>query len=346
MKKRLLVGMLGICLLFAACAKKEVPPSGGTAESSEDTAGQSGANQPGDKTGQAEGQDGKDSKGDKDTPQISEAETEKPQDNGKGHKQAGEDAPDDGEGPKQAGEDAPDSSKDSQEAASQVPEVTFVDYSQDIKMESKDWILLSVQENCPVISIPGNEAAAEKMNLVFEQQHASNQTYIEEDKGLAQSAYEELPDEQKAEWTGYGYGATYKVMYCSANILSIACDSYEWQGTPHPNTWTTTYCFDVPTGKLLTLADIFTDKAKAGEIIDQHILDTITAEPYKDYLLEGYEDFVSDILREDVFYLNDKGMVVICNPYMVTAYAGGIIEIEVPYQDLEGVMDPAYVQKH
>jgi hypothetical protein len=232
--------------------------------------------------------------------------------------------------------------QDSEEGA--VPEVTFVDYSEDIKMENKDWILLSVQENCPVISIPGNEAAAEKMNLVFEQQHASNQTYIEEDKELAQSAYEDLPKEQKAEWTGYGYGATYKVMYCSANILSIACDSYEWQGTPHPNTWTTTYCFDVPTGKLLTLADVFTDKSKAGEIIDQHILDTITAEPYKDYLLEGYEDFVSDILREDVFYLNDKGLAVICNPYMVTAYAGGSIEIEVPYEDLKDVMAPQYIQ--
>lgn len=329
MKKRLFVWMFGICLLFAACAKKEAPAPSET-------------NEPGNKTEQADEANQADGLGNKQDPKgsqgesSSEEEKDTPQASNKKEKQDSKDTS------KEEGEKAAEDSQDSEKGA--VPEVTFVDYSEDIKMESKDWILLSVQENCPVISIPGNEAAAEKMNLVFEQQHASNQTYIEEDKELAQSAYDDLSEEQKAEWTGYGYGATYKVMYCSANILSIACDSYEWQGTPHPNTWTTTYCFDVPTGKLLTLADVFTDKAKAGEIIDQHILDTITAEPYKDYLLEGYEDFVSDILREDVFYLNDKGLAVICNPYMVTAYAGGSIEIEVPYEDLKDVMDPQYVQ--
>ncbi len=79
--------------------------------------------------------------------------------------------------------------------------------------------------------------------------------------------------------------------------------------------------------------------------MDQHILDTITSEPYKDYLLEGYESFVSDILREDVFYLNEQGLVVICNPYMVTAYAGGSIEIEVPYEALKDVMNADYIRE-
>ena len=45
------------------------------------------------------------------------------------------------------------------------------------------------------------------------------------------------------------------------------------------------------------------------------------------------------------FYLNEKGLVVICNPYLVTAYAGGKIEIEVPYQELEEVMNELYVLK-
>lgn len=230
MKKRLFVWMFGICLLFAACAKKEAPAPSET-------------NEPGNKTEQAEKANQADGLGNKQDPKgsqgesSSEEEKDTPQASGKKEKQDSKDTS------KEEGEKDAEDSQDSEEGA--VPEVTFVDYSEDIKMESKDWILLSVQENCPVISIPGNEAAAEKMNLVFEQQHASNQTYIEEDKELAQSAYDDLPEEQKAEWTGYGYGATYKVMYCSANILSIACDSYEWQGTPHPNTWTTTYCLSL-----------------------------------------------------------------------------------------------------
>lgn len=310
MKKRLLVWMIGLCLVSAACARKEeaAPAPMG------DTAGQA------EEGGLEEG-----------TGQAQDPSAKKPQEEGTTPK----------EKPKEKESQEPE---ELEEGAPQEPEVTFVDYSQDIQMEGGSQLLLSVMENCPVISLPGNEAAAEKMNLVFEQQHVSNQAYIEEDRKAAQSAYEDLPEEDKSSWTGYGYGVTYKVQYSSANILSIACDSYEWQGTPHPNTWSTSYCFDVPTGKLLTLADIFTDRASAGAVVDQYILDTITEEPYKDALLEGYEDYVSDILREDVFYLNDKGLVVICNPYMVTAYASGTIEVVVPYSALKDVMDAAYLQ--
>lgn len=229
------------------------------------------------------------------------------------------------------------------EELKQPPEVTFTDYSQDIKDEETGVMLLSVMENCPVVSIPENEVAAEKINMAFEQKHTEIQTYIEEDTELARTAYEELSEEEKKNWTGYGYGSTYKMVYASTRILSMEVQSYQWQGTPHPNTWTYSYCFDATTGKLLSLADIFTDKGKAGEIVEQHILDKITKDPYKDALMEDYESFLSDILTEDVFYLNDKGLVVICNPYLVTSYAGGVIEIDVPYEALAEVMNEVYL---
>ena len=77
--------------------------------------------------------------------------------------------------------------------------------------------------------------------------------------------------------------------------------------------------------------------------MEKHILDTITKEPYKDALLPDYEGYVADLLTENVFYLNDKGVVVICNPEMLTVYAAGLIEVEIPYEELEAVMNPAYV---
>ena len=79
--------------------------------------------------------------------------------------------------------------------------------------------------------------------------------------------------------------------------------------------------------------------------MEKHILETITEEPYKDYLMEDYESYISDILTEDVFYLNEKGLVVICNPYLVTTHAGGTIEIQVPYKELEEVMNELYILK-
>lgn len=324
MKKRILVLGLGICLLFSACGGKK------TAEEE--------VKQPGTKQQEM-------AEGSEDEPETAEQEDNKNEAENKQKTEGSKDNKSEKDKPEDSGENE-EESEDSEEVGkelSQVPEITFIDYSQEIKDEESGVLLLSVTENCPVISIPENEAIAEKINMAFEQQHTANQTYIAEDTETARSAYKDLDEEDQANWTGYGYGATYKMVYASTRILSIKAESYEWQGTPHPNTWTSSYCFDVTTGKLLSLADIFTDKAKAGKIVEQHILDTITADPYKDYLMEDYESYVPDVLTEDVFYLNENGLVVICNPYLVTEYAGGLIEIEVPYEELAEVMNETYV---
>lgn len=302
MRKKLLVLVLGMCLLFTACANKKPQE----------------IQQPETKQQDLEEQSEKENE-----KQSEESEKEETKDSDK------EEEIEEEEGV----------------TLTKIPEVTFTDYSKNIDDEKDGVRLLSVTENCPVISIPENEAAAEKMNLAFEQKHEANQAYIEEDLEIAKSEYKDLSEEDKKDWTGYGYGSTYKVVYNSTKILSIIEENYEWQGTPHPNTWTSAYCFDVTTGKLLSLADILTNKTQAGKIVEQHILDKITKEPYKDYLLEDYESFVSDILTEEVFYLNEKGLVVICNPYMVTTHSGGIIEIEVPYEELKEVMNKDYIQK-
>ena len=77
--------------------------------------------------------------------------------------------------------------------------------------------------------------------------------------------------------------------------------------------------------------------------MEQHILDTITKAPYKDALLDDYEAYVADVMTENTFYFNKKGLVIICNPYMVTAYAAGTIEVEVPYEELKNVMNEKYI---
>lgn len=306
MKKKLLLLGLGISLLFTACSGKKA---------AED------ANQPDTK---------QEEETEKDNASLQEGKEEDPE---KKEEKGPVEKPEEGEG------------EDVSKELSQPPEVTFLDYSRNITDEGSGALLLAVTENCPVVTIPENEAAAEKINMAFEQKHTENQAYIEEDAETARGAYGELTEEGKKGWTGYGYGSIYKMVYASTKILSIEAQNYKLQGTPQPNTWTSCYCFDAATGKLLTLADIFTDKAKAGEIVKQHILDTITADPYKDALLEDYESFVPDILTEDVFYLNEKGLVVICNPNMVTLDVTGTIEILVPYEDLAEVMDEAYRMK-
>lgn len=312
MRKKIVMLALGFCLLAAACAGKEQKKD----ESDKIT----------------EEAAGKNEEQKKDNKTKKQEETQKDKDASKDKKK-----------------DKKDQASSEQEMEEQgkeltkVPEVTFTDYSQDIQDPDTGALLLAVTENCPVISIPENEAVAEMMNMVFQELHENNQAIIQEDIVDAKDAYQALSEEELASWSGYGYGLSYKVMYASTRILSIEAESYEWQGSASPNTWSSSYCFDVTNGTLLYLADIFTDKAEAGKIVEKHILDTITKEPYKDALMEDYESYVSDILTEDVFYLNEKGLVVICNPNMVTIGAAGVIEIEIPYKELKDVMNERYV---
>ncbi len=312
MRKKIVMLALGFCLLAAACAGKEQKKD----ESDKIT----------------EEAVGKNEEQKKDNKTKKQEETQKDKDASKDKKK-----------------DKKDQASSEQEMEEQgkeltkVPEVTFTDYSQDIQDPDTGALLLAVTENCPVISIPENEAVAERMNMVFQELHENNQAIIQEDIVDAKDAYQALSEEELASWSGYGYGLSYKVMYASTRILSIEAESYEWQGSASPNTWSSSYCFDVTNGTLLYLADIFTDKAEAGKIVEKHILDTITKEPYKDALMEDYQSYVSDILTEDVFYLNEKGLVVICNPNMVTIGAAGVIEIEIPYKELKDVMNERYV---
>lgn len=307
MRKKLFVLGLGLCLFAVACSGKKVQEEHNSKQSTEE-------NEQKKKKGEDKDDAEKKDKAQTGTPETNEKE-------------------------EQDGEDEPG------KELSKEPEVTFTDYSRKIEDEDTGALLLSVTENCPVISIPENEAVAEKMNMVFEQQHTTNQVDIEKDAELAKDAYKGLSKEEASAWRGYNYGVSYKVVYASTKILSIESQTYQWQQDSEPNTWTSCYCFDVTTGNLLYLSDIFTDKAKAGKIVEQHILDTITKKPYKDALMEDYESYISDILTEDVFYLNEKGLVVICNPNMVTTDTTGAIEIEVPYKELKDVMKEAYFRE-
>lgn len=307
MKKKLLLLGLGFCLLTAACSGKN-----------------------------SEKEDKQPAQGEQETTDSQDEKTDEPQEEGDSQKDEQDTAQEkNDDGSQEAGKDL-----------KKVPEVTFTDYSQDIKDEDSGVLMLSVMENCPVISIEENQDIAQRMNMVFEQQHVTNQDEITRKAQEAKDYYKGLSEEETAAWGGYGYGMNYKLMYASTRILSLEAESYDWQGSAHPNTWTSSYCFDVTTGDLLYLADILTNEEEARKIVSQHILDTITKDPYKDALLDDYESYVSDVLTENTFYLNDKGLVVICNPYMVTAYVAGTIEVVVPYEELKDVMNEKYIIKN
>ncbi len=224
-----------------------------------------------------------------------------------------------------------------------VPAISYTDFSEDIVEEETGRLLLKVTENSPFITLEKNEEAAALMNRVFEQQRDKNEMKIKSNRSMAESDISGLEEEELQLWDGYNYGYNYEAMYVSSKILSIKAVMTEEMGTPHPLMDVVSYAFYVPEGKLLTLSDIFADESGARDIVKQYIQDIVTSEKYQEYLLDDYESYVSDILTEDDFYLNEQGLVVICNPYLLTQYEAGVIEISVPYEALKEVINEEYL---
>lgn len=224
-----------------------------------------------------------------------------------------------------------------------VPEVTYADYSKNLTEEESGALLLQVEENYPQVTLEGNELAEEMINRVFEQQHTKNEIKIESDLETAEDDFSSIEEEELGQWSSYHYSYIYEEMYASSKILSMKASQQEELGTEQPFWDVVAYTFYVPEGKLLTLADVFSDEKTARTIVEQYIQEKVTSKEYEKYLLDDYESYISDILTEDDFYLDKEGLVVICNVNLLTEYEAGIIEITVPYEALKDVINEKYV---
>lgn len=224
-----------------------------------------------------------------------------------------------------------------------APEVTYADYSKTLTEEESGTLLLQVEENYPQVTLEGNEAAEEMINRVFEQQHAKNEIKIDSDLGTAEDDFSGLGEEELGQWSGYRYSYLYEDMYISSKILSMKASQLEELGTEQPFLDVVAYTFYVPEGKLLTIADVFSDEKAARTIVEQYIQEKVTSEEYEKYLLDDYESYISDILTEDDFYLNEQGLVVICNANLLTEYEAGVIEITVPYEALKDTINEKFL---
>ena len=239
--------------------------------------------------------------------------------------------------------ETPENQKEERISEGIVPNITYADYSQELKEEDTGTLLLAVEENCPVVTVEGNEEAERLINRAFEQQHGKNEIKIQSYLDTAESDFYSLEEEEIQNWEGYHYSYMYETMYNSGKILSLKAVQKQEMGEEDTEQEVVAYSFYVPEGKLLTLYDVFSDESAARTIVEQYIRETVTSEPYEKYLLEDYESYVSDILTEDDFYLDEQGLVIICNTSLLTEEEAGVIEISVPYEALKDVINEQYL---
>jgi hypothetical protein len=211
--------------------------------------------------------------------------------------------------------------------------ITFVDKSREIKDEN-GLLLLTVTGNMPVITVPGNQIATDKINEYYNEKQKEKEELINEYVQYAKDDYGYLGKERLEYWNGYALGDEYTAARVDSSIISIVEEVYEYVGGAHPNSYRLAQNFDTQTGELLSLTDVLTDMDQGRKFINDYLLKLLKASEEELGLFDNYEESVGEILTDNTWYLSNEGFVIICNEYIVSPHAAGIQEFVIPYKDL------------
>lgn len=121
-----------------------------------------------------------------------------------------------------------------------------------------------------------------------------------------------------------------------SDILSLTISFSQFTGGAHPMTYVRDYNFDLNTGKLVQLNELFNEEGKKiyKKVIDNFIIDQINKNP------ENYfKDEFKGIKEDSQFYLTKDSIVVFFQLYEIAPYSSGITEFKIPFSSFGDVIN-------
>lgn len=202
-------------------------------------------------------------------------------------------------------------------------------------------LLANTSVSYPVFTIEEKPEAAKLINEYFA---GSKTDFQEDDQSTLQAEYEYSMSED-IPWNAYEFSADAKVARKDNQIISVQTNGYIFTGGAHGSSYESADNFDTSSGARLTLADVSDDETKAHTFVEEFILQKIKDE-YADVVLDGYEEFIPDILTDETWYMDEEGFTVICNEYIIGPHALGIIEFKIPYEECDFLKNEYKIQKN
>lgn len=237
-----------------------------------------------------------------------------------------------------------------EQAATGAPVIWLEHQQKDWHSEDDTKWLMHAENQLIYASIPGNDAAAQKINDWSEAEAESvwkaGEEMASEAADYIKESAEYATDYQNDYTDSYCYNrfVTYSVMRADAQVISLESLDSSYLGGAHGNYYYYGTTFDTMTGEELKIQDIVTDmpsfRLQATKDIDKYL-----QENYSDGLFEDYQDTVEQIWEsEDGFnwYLNESGIMVIFNPYAVGPYAMGSVTVPLPYSAYASYLNQDY----
>lgn len=151
----------------------------------------------------------------------------------------------------------------------------------------------------------------------------------------AREAFANWDEMGNMDWMNYAEELNIEAVYLSDGILCIAGTGYFDGGGVHPSTYVRSLSFDLTTGESITYDTLTGSDNPLGQTLHDAIVYCISEQIDKQGLSEGYfDDYdsrVSDFTNNSSFCLNENGMTVTFDVYVLAPYALGSQTFTVPY---------------
>lgn len=185
-----------------------------------------------------------------------------------------------------------------------------------------------------------NEEVADKVILDFLNRVDEGRLDAEGIMHAAQADYDPT-----ANWYPYFYQILYSPTRIDHNVLSLFGTLNSYSGGTHGSLSCVSANYDLSTGDILTLGSIMHMDADKNQFIEL-IIDKLSNDTALQ-LFDGFEEGVYNRLGGDEnlyedFYFTTTGLTFFFAPYEIAPYSAGIITVEIPYEELPGLIYDGY----
>lgn len=145
-------------------------------------------------------------------------------------------------------------------------------------------------------------------------------------------------------WVAYSATTHFNVQRIDSNVLSLRGAFSSFTGAAHPTHIARSYNYAMITGEALTLEQILAEDASVTELLPL-LTERLNAIQESKQLYPGFEQILKELLGLGDFsnwYFTLEGLSFSFSPYEIAPYVSGIIEVTVPYTQLQGILSDTY----
>ncbi|MBS1786672.1 MAG: DUF3298 and DUF4163 domain-containing protein [Acidobacteria bacterium] len=140
---------------------------------------------------------------------------------------------------------------------------------------------------------------------------------------------------------GFALDVSYHTTFADKNLISVLVWTYQYTGGAHGGSYSTTFNYDLQSGRMLKLADLFQPNSGYLKVISNSctaaLLKEIGQEADQEWLRNGAAPKAENYKSWNV---TPDGLQITFDAYQVAAYAFGPQEVVVPYSALKTIIKP------